>query len=225
LGADAFRTVWYSHHFFNCNAEPVGPGYSVNLDLKEAKPQLFEEPGLSGWTVPLRNYAKVKQQDKSIAVDIQQYVGDGARIKAEFLRDGASTGGFTLKGCGMSLKEDIPEVNREPTISMYGFNLYIEKSTFSPEPQILIHLESKASTSWTQRVVFEDDVTSLGDARKQETFNLKLLGTTLIPSQKVNAINLIGGIALVVAATCVLAMIVRRWSSRRNEYTWIEDCS
>jgi hypothetical protein len=224
LGVDAFRTAWYSHHFFNCNAEPVGPEYSVNLDLKESKPQMFEEPGLSGWTIPLRNYAKVKQQDKSIDVEIQRYVGDGTRIKAEFLRDEDSTGGFTLKGCGVAVQEDIPEVNKDGAITMYGFNLYIEKSTFSPEPQIFIHLESRASTSWTQRVVFEDDITSLGNARNQETSYLKSLDTTLIPSGKENAINHIGGIALVFAATCVLAMTARRWSSRRNEYTRIEDC-
>lgn len=224
LGVDAFRTAWYSHHFFNCNAEPVGPEYSVNLDLKESKPQMFEEPGLSGWTIPLRNYAKVKQQDKSIDVEIQRYVGDGTRIKAEFLRDEDSTGGFTLKGCGVALQEDIPEVNKDGAITMYGFNLYIEKSTFSPEPQIFIHLESRASTSWTQRVVFEDDITSLGNARNQETSYLKSLDTALIPSEKVNAINHIGGIALAFTATCVLAITVRRWSSRRNEYTRIEDC-
>jgi hypothetical protein len=185
---------------------------------------MFEEPGLSGWTIPLRNYAKVKQQDKSIDVEIQRYVGDGTRIKAEFLRDEDSTGGFTLKGCGVAVQEDIPEVNKDGAITMYGFNLYIEKSTFSPEPQIFIHLESRASTSWTQRVVFEDDITSLGNARNQETSYLKSLDTTLIPSEKENAINHIGGIALVFAATCVLAMTARRWSSRRNEYTRIEDC-
>jgi hypothetical protein len=59
LGVNAFRTAWYSHHFFDCDAEPIGPGYSLQMDLRESRAQLFEEPGNSGWTLPLRNYAKV----------------------------------------------------------------------------------------------------------------------------------------------------------------------
>jgi hypothetical protein len=228
LGADAFRTVWYSHHLFDCNAKPIGPDYSVDLDLKEARPQLFEEPGLSGWTIPLRNFAKVKQQGDAINVQIQRSVGDGTRIKAEFLRDPASTGGFTLKGCGVSLTEDIPQVNPidndNDDVSMYGFNLYIEKSTFSPEPQILIHLQGGATTSWTQRIVFEDMVTTTLEETPLETYSLKSLGISLVPLQKINVMNHVGGMAFVVAAACVLAMTVRRWKSRRSEYTWIEDC-
>lgn len=226
LGANAFRTAWYSHHFFDCNSKLIGPDYSVNLDLKEATPQLFEEPGLSGWTVPLRDFAKVRQHDGSINVQIQRSVGDGTRIKAEFLKDPASTGGFTLKGCGVSLREDIPQVNsvdNNGAISMYGFNLYIEKSTFSPEPQILIHLQGGATTSWTQRIVFEDAVSTLEET-PLETFGLKSLGISLVPSQKTNVMNHVGGMVLVVAAACALSMIVERWKSRRSEYTRIEDC-
>ena len=128
LGAEAFRTVWYSHHFFDCDAEPIGPGYSLDLDLKESRPQMYEEPGLSGWTLPLQNYAKVRQEDDLINVSLKRSVEVGARIKAEFLKDDHSTGGFTIKGCGTSIHEDISEVQRDSgaALTMYGFNLYIE---------------------------------------------------------------------------------------------------
>ena len=39
---------------------------------------------------------------------------------------------------------------------MYGFNLYMERDTLSPEPQILIQLESSHSKTWTQQLVFSD---------------------------------------------------------------------
>jgi hypothetical protein len=226
LGADAFRTAWYSHHFFDCNSKIIGPDYSVDLDLKEATPQLFEEPGLSGWTMPLRDFARVKQHGDSINVQMQRFVGDGTRIKAEFLKDPASKGGFTLKGCGVSLTEHIPEVNpidNDGAVSMYGFNLYIEKSTFSPEPQILIHLQGGATTSWTQRIVFEDMVSALEET-PLESFGLKSLGISLVPSKKMSVMNHVGGMVLVVAAACVLAMVAQRCKSRRSEYTRIGDC-
>ena len=228
LGADAFRTAWYSHHFFNCDAEPIGPGYSLELDLKESRAQLFEEPGLSGWTVPLRNYAKVRQEHDFIDVSFIRYVEDGARIKAEFLKDDQTTGGFTLHGCGVSIREDIPEVQKDPgaTPSMYAFNVYVEQSTLSPEPQILIHLERGASASWTQRLEFGDDVYIEEWAQAPiESFSLKTIGDSVDPSHGVDAANVIGGVAIVVAAVGLAGVFVRgRWWSRRSSYTPIEDC-
>lgn len=232
LGDADLKTAWYSHHFFDCDAEPIGPDYSVELDLKESKPQMYEEPGLSGWTVPLRNYAKVRQLDDTIDVSLKRSVEVGARIKAEFLKDEQSTGGFTLKGCGVSIQEDIAEIQRDPeaTLSMYGFNLYIESSILSPEPQMLIHLEREASTTWTQRIQFGDynpNVELEGSALPQtESFNLKSISASLIPSPRVDAGNALGSVAVLVAAICFVGMVVRsRWSSsRRSSYTTIEDC-
>jgi hypothetical protein len=65
---------------------------------------------------------------------------------------------FTLIGCGTRIREDLPDVHRTPIdpVSMYGFNLYMERDTLSPEPQILIQLESSHSKTWTQRLVFSD---------------------------------------------------------------------
>jgi hypothetical protein len=232
LGAEAFRTVWYSHHFFDCDAEPIGPGYSLDLDLQESRPQMYEEPGLSGWTVPLQNYAKVRQEDDVIKVSLKRFVEVGARIKAEFLKDGRSTGGFTIKGCGTSIHEDISQVqsDSDAALTMYGFNLYIEASTLSPEPQLLIQLERGASTSWTQRLQFGDYVENVeleGLAQSPaESFHLKSISASMISSRQeaTDSGDAIGGTVLLVAAICFVALVVRnRWSSRRNLYTRIED--
>ena len=231
LGIDEFRTVWYSHHFFDCDAEPIGPGYSLELDLKESRPQLFEEPGNSGWTVPLRNYARVTQHNDHIDVTLKRNVEIGARIKAEFLKDEHSRGGFTMHGCGVNVREDIAEVqtDSQAPLSMYGFNLYIEASTLSPEPQLLIHLERGATTSWTQRLVFEDDATNSMALEEEapvptETFSLKSIGSSMVPSRRVEAGNVVGGLVVLVTAICFVALMIRgRWSRRRRSYTRIED--
>merc|ERR1712224_829550 len=85
-------------------------------------------------------------------------VEPGTRIKAEFLKDETSTGSFGLKACGTLIRENIPELRKTANdpVSMYGFNLYIEEGTFSPEPQVLIHLEPSHSKTWSQRIVFKD---------------------------------------------------------------------
>jgi hypothetical protein len=74
------------------------------------------------------------------------------------VKDETSVGGFTLKGCGTAIRETIPEVGTEGGVSMYAFNLYIESGTFSPEPQVYMHLWPGQSISWTQRLEFSDDV-------------------------------------------------------------------
>lgn len=239
LGNDAFQTVWYSHHFFDCDARPIGPGYSLELDLKESRPQMFEEPGNSGWTVPLRNYASVTQLDNSIDISLKRNVEVGARIKAEFLKDSHSTGSFTLRGCGVSIHEDVAEMQQRPpadaALSMYGFNVYIESSTLSPEPQLLIHLDRGASATWTQRIEFGDDAPDATmemedlprESLSTESFNLKWIAASVVPTQDTETVNVICGVALLVASIALVgAMLRSRWlNSRRRLYTRIQDCS
>ena len=62
LGAQPFSTVWYSHNFFTCDGNAVGPGYSLIMDLKgkdRGGSPLYEEPDTWSWSTPLRDYAKV----------------------------------------------------------------------------------------------------------------------------------------------------------------------
>jgi len=153
LGVDAFSTVWYSHHFFSCNGRPIGPGYEVALELNN-KDHLLDEPGAGVWSEPLAAYAAIERDAPTwITVKLNKEIEPGTRVKAEFTRDDKTKGSFTIKACHTKILE---ELLYDDTISMNGFNLYMEQGTLSPEPQLLIHLEPSHSKSWTQRLVFSD---------------------------------------------------------------------
>lgn len=159
LGAQPFSTVWYSHNFFSCDGYAVGPGYSLSLNLKGIRADglpPYEEPDTWSWSTPLDKYAKVTPYPDSINVEMVRALRPGVSIKSLFLNDGASNGAFQIRGCGSSVDTSIPEMESRSDMSMYAFNLYVERGTFSPEPQILMHLEPGAFTTWTQRLVFGD---------------------------------------------------------------------
>jgi len=161
-GEAAFTTPWYSHHFFSCDGQPLGPGYEVDLNLKPTPSgtnmeSLYDEPGLMWWSTPIRNYAKISSLNgTAVGVEIKREVEDGKRIKVDFHKDDTTNGSFILKGCGLSITEQIPEL-ADPSsgVIMYSFGLYIERTTLSPEPLILLHLEPGKSISWTQVLTIE----------------------------------------------------------------------
>jgi hypothetical protein len=158
LGDYAFSTAWYSHNFFSCDSIPVQKGYGVDLDIRErVGAKLYEEPGVLGsWAAPLRSFAHVEELRKSIEIEVVRPLEDDTRIKAEFVKDEDSRGTFTLHGCGTAITSQLPDVEDE-NLPMYAYNLYLEKGTLSPEPQILLNLAPGQTVSWTQRLSFEDD--------------------------------------------------------------------
>lgn len=156
LGREPFATAWYSHHFFTCDGSPVGKGYGVDLDVASTGGQ-YDEPAAWFWSTPLETYASVTPQKDKVTVEMQRGLERDVRIKAEFIKDETSHGTFTVRGCGNSIKESIPEIGKKgEDVSMYAFNLYIESGTFSPEPQIYMHLYPGESKSWTQHLEFSD---------------------------------------------------------------------
>jgi hypothetical protein len=173
MGREPFATAWYSHHFFTCDSKPVGSGYAVDLDLTGTGGQ-YEEPGTWFWSTPLRRYAQLTSTKEKVAVDMERGVEPGVRIKAEFVKDEETHGGFTIRGCGTSIKETIPEVGTDGGVSMYAFNLYIEAGTFSPEPQIYMHLWPGQSISWTQKLEF-GDIKGEKTASPRSYFGLKTI--------------------------------------------------
>lgn len=182
LGTEPFSTAWYSHHFFSCDGRSIGPGYELTMDLKENPRSMYEEPGLGGWSTQLRDYAEVTaEEDDTITVDMVRAIPPGTRIKAEFLKDKRTTGAFALKGCGTYIEEDMPEVLGTPNdpVPMYGFNLYMEAGTLSPEPQLLIQLAPSHSKTWTQRLVFSspDVMKSAENAARSSTILATALRT------------------------------------------------
>jgi len=158
LGRDAFSTVWYSHNFFTCDGIAVGPGYGVDLNLKGKVDPMYEEPGTWSWSTPLEDYARVQSHTGHINVQMERAVEPGIRIKSEFTRDDSTNGGFTLHACGSKITSSIPQTEDPNSgISMYAYNLYIERGTMSPEPQILLHLDPGQSATWSQKLTIGDE--------------------------------------------------------------------
>lgn len=167
LGKKQFTTPWYSHHFFTGDNDPVGPGYSLDLGLSEyalrTTTAQFKQPGLRSWSGDINDYANVTMAaDKSISMSFKKVVPEGVKLKAEFLDENTMTltdGSFTLHAPdGVSVYEKIPELqtqSRNPFI--YAYNVYAERGTLSPEPVLLLYLESGETTSWTQRLKFSSE--------------------------------------------------------------------
>lgn len=154
LGQESFSTAWYSHNFFTCDSLPVGPGYSLELGIRGNRSPLFDEPATWTWATPIRNFVSVEPHPNSVHLKVTKPIPPGIRVKAEFLDDGETTGQFQLNACRNSIWSDIS--GNLGNLEMYAYNVYIERGTLSPEPQILLHLDPGATQSWSQRIHFDD---------------------------------------------------------------------
>jgi hypothetical protein len=221
LGDDAFSTAWYSHNFFTCDSIPVRGGYSLDLDIRErVGTKLYEEPGVLGsWAVPLRSFARIEDFRKTIRVSVVRPLEDDTRIKAEFVNDEDSKGAFTLHGCGTAITSRFPDVEGH-ALPMYAYNLYLEKGTLSPEPQILLHLEPGQAVSWTQRLVFEDDYDGSSSSY------LSFASYSLFPSSPDGVWMFVTAAVLLVGAVFALHVSNQRLSAcsgLRSHYNTVPD--
>jgi len=227
LGKKQFTTPWYSHHFFTGDDDPVGPGYVLDLGLSEyglrtPTPQ-FRQPGLGKWSEDIKEYANVTMAgDGSISMKIKKVIPEGVRLKAEFLDENTQTltdGSFTIHAPnGISVSESIPELrtnSRNPFI--YGYNVYAERGTISPEPMLLLYLNPGETTFWTQRLKC-----SSSDKNPGSSF-LSMFANKAweIP------FNSSSGFVFVLLAAClgmIVASYTRSTGSRRHfEYSSIPD--
>mmetsp|Transcript_2710 Transcript_2710/g.6350 ORF Transcript_2710/g.6350 Transcript_2710/m.6350 type:complete len:471 (-) Transcript_2710:54-1466(-) len=219
LGREPFATAWYSHHFFTCDGDPVGSGYGVDLDVAGTGGQ-YDEPAAWFWSTPLEKYASVTPKKDKVSVEMQRGVERDVRIKAEFVKDDTSRGTFTVRGCGNSIKESIPEIgNKGQAVSMYAFNLYIETGTFSPEPQIYMHLYPGETRSWTQHLEFSDQEEP--PSKKKLSWFGRLTKTMQNPasssssSQQGGHPHLVFLASILISATVTMAMHAV-WTKRRS---------
>lgn len=215
LGRDAFSTVWYSHHLFSCDGLAIGPGYALDLNLQglDLHP-LYNEPGTWSWSSPLDQYAQVTPYPQSVHVNMRHTLDAGTRIKSEFVDDSSTSGGFTINSCGMAVEATLESPQWDPSaaldssnvITMYDYNLYVERGTLSPEPQFLIkNLQSRQSVEWTLRLVIRD---SEDDAYHQEDPNVHthakdVAASEILPALRWTNLNDIG--------------IFRRWNGHALE--------
>lgn len=220
LGSRAFQSAYYSHNFFTCDGTPIREGYRLDLDISGNKGSLYEEPGVIGsWAVPLDSFAGVKSYKNHVMVEVNRPLEGDTRIKAEFVKDTSSRGSFTLHGCGASIRSELPEV-QSGELPMYAYNLYLEKGTLSPEPQVLIHLEPGESISWSQRLVIEDE--SETDSSTQNLLGLRSM--SLIPKDSVDAWKVLPCVLMVLIASSL--MVAGRkvpHNARRSAYRPIPD--
>lgn len=174
LSQKPFSTAWYSHNFFNCDSKAVGPGYDLDLNLRGDQRPLYDEPGTWTWSTPLEDYAKVETKPHHVHIEMERALEPGIRIKSEFENDGSTNGAWTIRACDSVVESSIPEVELGTGISLYAYNLYVERGTFSPEPQILLNIDSGASKTWSQRlVVVPDDPGPQAASAPWFTFNLR----------------------------------------------------
>jgi hypothetical protein len=152
LGTLPFSTVWYSQNIFTCDGVAVGPGYDLLLDLQNLDiNHLYDEPTTWSWSVPLQSYSRVTSiPQRGVQVEMTRALGPGTKIRAEFRKDQATNGAFALDSCSSSLRSRLIFDKTSPFLSMYAYNLYVERETFSPEPQLLIQqLPPGQSVDWT----------------------------------------------------------------------------
>ncbi|KAG7353393.1 lipoprotein, type 6 [Nitzschia inconspicua] len=220
IGRVPFATAWYSHHFFTCDSHPVGSGYEVDVDLAATDGE-YEEPGTWSWATPLQDYAEIDATKDTVSIRMQRGVESNVRIKAEFVKDDHSRGGFTLKACHTSIHETIPEVSKSSSgISMYAYNLYVESGTFSPEPQIYIHLMPGQSTSWTQQLDFQDYLPpSLSSRFYSLQQNINPMMHSFHPPPIPMAV-----ISILAGAVLGAFVMLRMTNRRRGSYNLIPDC-
>jgi hypothetical protein len=217
LGSEHFSTAWYSHHFFTCDGEAVGPGYSVDLNLKGDRNPIYEEPGTWSWATPLEDYAKIHKHPNTVSLDMVRALFPGIRLKAEFTNDDNTNGGFTLHACHTSIETSIPEVEQDGgKITMYAYNLYVERGTFSPEPQIFINnLGPGESTAWTQRLVITDSSVDTEELISSTFWNLQTIGSFL-PAQSPTVAQNIFAVTAIISFVGLLFLALQTRYHRRD---------
>ena len=254
LGTKQFTTPWYSHHFFSGNnntTDPIiRPGYVLDLGISQyglptpLTPQ-FDQPGLDSWSGNINDYANVTMaHDGSISISITKAIPEGTKLKANFLDVNKNTqtyltdGSFTLHAPNgqYSVYEKIPELqtqSRNPFI--YAYNIYVERSTLSPEPMLLLYLEPGETTFWTQHLKFtssdvDDGTSDLVGSRDDDGASLfwgmsiwSMLPTTsnVWKSPAVNLSDPTGYAAFfaVLVAACCLSLAAAAVTLYRIRYT------
>jgi hypothetical protein len=211
-----------------------------------ALPPLFDEPGTWSWTAPLLDFSRIKPFSNSVHIDMTRALDPGIRIKAEFTKDPNSDGGFAYTACQTMIQSSLKvqsaddpsrSIRNDPTIRMYAYNLYIERGTLSPEPQILIrNLQPNQSVTWTQRLVIQDVVAdneyidprpfSVNATIPSSVFvDTSITLTSFLPVSKVSqsVAMLLFGLCVTLLVSRIMVSSISRFSRRNRGYRYIDD--
>jgi len=235
IGRVPMATAWYSHNLFTCDSKPVGPGYSVDLDLPNGGD--FFEPGFMSWSSPIEDFATISHEYDSggenshVNVNLERPVEDFVKLKAEFARDDDSHGGFTLHGCQTNIHESFPDVGKQSgPSSLYAYNLYIEQGTLSPEVQLFLHLNPGETKSWRQQLDFTFDDEDRNDGNYDDAQNVASISSfSLLRSITIRGRGIVSNVVPIsqnpfmvlvmttMAVTCGFALWM--YNRSRNSYT------
>jgi hypothetical protein len=151
-----------------------------------------------------------------VEVEMTQALGPGTKIRAEFRKDQGTSGGFTLDSCSTLLRSRLIFDKNSPFLSMYAYNLYIERETISPEPQLLIQqLPPGQSVDWTIELsVRPSDKNDETPPWSFTTLEQEITSTIIDPSEFGTGPHpiLVGVLAMV----CVVTILLSR--QRRHRY-------
>jgi len=168
LGDEPFATPFYSHHFFNVDDQPIGPGYSLALLGLEAMNASYLEPGVGtggvqGWAQPFASVAELEAGGARVRMS-ELVLGGDTKLKAEYRLHGGPGAGRGV-GNAFELAHSIGVKVREEVVAggagggggtfsssassvggggdsaapeLFAYNLYAERGTLSPEPMFLL---------------------------------------------------------------------------------------
>ena len=134
-GEAAFRTPFYSHNFFSVDGEAVGPPLELKLDLNHSA---YKD--CLPWAAPLQSY--FDETDGTVTwLRARRRVPSPTRIKAIFVGPAGhsnilSEGRWQARYPGRVSVA----VTQSGPLPLYGYSLYVEERTLSPEPVQMLHV-------------------------------------------------------------------------------------
>ena len=172
-GRAAFRSPFYSHNFYNVDGVGSGPPWAMHLGM--AAPQHRID---AAWGAPLADGFRLQDDGSFVAT---APLDEGTKMKASFLRgegnlNSSRDGSFLLRygdvrvasslgapsvlgtsGASYHQSGSMSGPAEEEAPPLYGYSLYVERDTLSPEPVRMVALQPGQSAMWSQRVAFSRD--------------------------------------------------------------------
>ena len=147
-GEAPFRTPFYSHHFVSVDSHPVGPPLELQLDLNHSA-----YTDCRPWAAPLAAYFD-ETDGKVTWLRARKPVRFPTRIKAIFVGPAGhsnilSRGRWQVRYPGR-LRVDVTQSGPLP---LYGYSLYVEERTLSPEPVQMLDVAPGESIRLSRTVV------------------------------------------------------------------------
>eukprot|EP00931_Biecheleriopsis_adriatica_P003547 TRINITY_DN105349_c0_g1_i1.p1 TRINITY_DN105349_c0_g1~~TRINITY_DN105349_c0_g1_i1.p1 ORF type:complete len:426 (-),score=71.88 TRINITY_DN105349_c0_g1_i1:38-1315(-) len=143
-GKKTFTTPWYSHNLLSVADSPTGPSWELAVDSSSFQAQ--------PWSPQFNEYFKQEAPGIiKVASTIQEPLAMGAMFSVNVSSDGFYSATYHGKpGTSTATVHVTLQGGPRP---LYGYNIYAESRTLSPEPILLLSLASGGTATWTQRLM------------------------------------------------------------------------